>query len=255
MHPRFLLRALAAAALLEATALAGSFISDFSNPNQAGFTLTSNSATRPDGSRFEPLITDGHLVLTRSENSQVGTIILDDLDGGAAIGAFTARFKLQIGPGSGSAADGLAFSFGPDIDAEANFGEEGFGNGLVVSFDIYDNGGGEAPSIDVKYGGVTVAVAKSAKSDLVTGAFEEVEIQLNRAGTLNVSHRGHKVYENLALPKGSCTNKFGVLRLNPAIIEGPILRLDAWLIMVVTRVARPVQALQAGSTANPIMRE
>ncbi|MFO1500981.1 MAG: hypothetical protein U1G07_21760, partial [Verrucomicrobiota bacterium] len=178
---------LAIAGLAAWTANAGSFTSDFSNPNQNGFTLTSNSASRPDGSTFEPVVQDGHLVLTWNENSEQGTIIFNDLDAGAAIDSFTVRFKLQIGPGSGNPADGLAFVFGGDFDASANFGEEGTGNGLIVNFDTYDNGGAEAPAIDVKYNGATIASKKFAKADLVTGVFEDVEIQLTRNGMLNVS--------------------------------------------------------------------
>ncbi len=188
-----------------ATALAGSFTSDFSNPNQTGFTLL-GSGTRPDGNPFEPVIQDGHLVLMWNENGETGSIFFDDLDGGAAIESFTATFKLQIGPGTANAADGLSFVFGPDIDTSVVFGEEGIGNGLIVSFDIYDNGGGEAPAIDVKYAGATVATTKFAQSELVTSAFEDVEIKLNRNGTINVSHKGNIIYTNLVIPGFAPTN-------------------------------------------------
>ncbi|HVY71990.1 MAG TPA: hypothetical protein VHH73_18805, partial [Verrucomicrobiae bacterium] len=185
------------ACALAGSAFAGSFTNDFSNPTPSGFTLNGNSATRPDGSTFEPVITDGHLVLTYNENSEQGTIVLDDLDGGAPIESFTAKFKLQIGPGSGNPADGLAFCFGPEVDASANFGEEGVGNGIIVSFDIYDNGGGEAPAIDIKYNGAVVASAKFAKTNLVTSAFEDVEIKLARSGLISVSFKGQKVHDNV----------------------------------------------------------
>ncbi len=200
MQSKILKVALLATALAGTSALAGSFTSDFSNPNQSGFTLTSNFAARPDGSTFEPVITDGHLILTYNENSEQGTIVLDDLDGGAAIDGFTARFKLQIGPGSGNPADGTAFCFGSDITSDVNFGEEGSGTGVVVAFDIYDNGGGEAPAIEVKYGGASVAIAKFAKADMVTSQFEDVEIVLTRSGTLSVSYKGQKVHDNVLLP-------------------------------------------------------
>ena len=204
----YLTSALAVAATFAATAMAGSFTSDFSNPNQTGFTLVGNAATRPDGSTFEPVIQDGHLVLTWQEISEQATIFLDDLDGGAAIESFTAKFKLQIGPGSGNPADGVAFVFAPDLDISTSFGEGGAGTGLMVVFDTYDNGSGEAPAIDVFYGGATAAVAttKVAKADLVTGVFEDVTIQLNRNGTLNVSHKGNIIYTNLVIPGFAPTN-------------------------------------------------
>lgn len=192
------LLALGVLAVTGPAATAGSFTSDFSNPNQTGFTL--NGGVRPDGFTLYPAIENGHLALTYNENSQQASMVLDDLDGGLAIEAFVAQFKLQIGPGSGNPADGFSFNFGPDIDPYTTIGEEGTGNGIIVAFDIYDNGGGEAPAIDVKYKGATVATTKFAKADLVTSQFEPVVIELKRNGTLSVSHKGQAVYTDLVLP-------------------------------------------------------
>src|SRR5438876_12042919 len=91
----------------------------------------------------------GYVSLTDAINSQQGAMIVGDLDGGAAVAGFRANFKLRMGGGSGNAADGFSFNFADDIP-DANFGEEGTGTGLTIAFDIYDNGGGEAPAIDVK---------------------------------------------------------------------------------------------------------
>jgi hypothetical protein len=188
-------------ALAGASALAGSFTSNFSDPNQLGFVLTSNGAMRPDGvTPFTPVVENGHLVLTYNETGEIGTIVLDDLDGGQPIESFTAKFKLRIGPGSGNPADGTSFCFGPDINSTSNFSEEGTGTGIIVCFDIYDNGLGEAPAVDVKYGGATLATTKFAKADMVTSKFEDVFIQLTRAGTLNVGYKGQVLYTNLVLP-------------------------------------------------------
>jgi hypothetical protein len=201
MHKPKLRTAWAALLLAVAPVYAGTFNSDFSNPSQTGITLTSNSASRPDGSTFEPVIADGHLVLTWNENSEQGTIVLDDLDAGALIDGFTVSFKLQIGPGSGSPADGTSFAFGPEINEASNFGEEGTGTGVIVAFDIYDNGGGEAPAVEVKYGGNSIAIKKFAKADMVTGVFEDVQIQVTRGGTISVTYKGQKICENLMLPE------------------------------------------------------
>lgn len=199
-HPvqRHLVLASLAAALVGTTAFAGSFTSDFSDPFQTGFTL--NGGIRPDGFTPYPAIEDGHLALTYAENSEQASIVLDDLDFGQAIESFTAQFKLQIGPGSGNPADGTSFCFGPDINSFSNFNEEGTGNGIIVTFDIYDNGGGEAPAVDVKYGGATIAHTTFAKADMVTSQFENVFIQLTRSGTLNVGYKGAVLYTNLILP-------------------------------------------------------
>ena len=139
------LATLLASAVASLAAGAGSFTSDFSNPNQAGFTL--NGGTRADGVTPYPVIENGHLALTYNENSLQATIVVDDLDAGNAIEAFSVNFKLQIGPGTSNAADGTSFSFGPDVNSGSAFGEEGIGNGVIVAFDIYDNGSAEAPAI------------------------------------------------------------------------------------------------------------
>ncbi len=55
---------------------------------------------------------------------------------------------MRGGGGTATPADGFAFVLGDDA-ADGAFGENGAGSGLVVSFDTYDNGGGEAPAIDV----------------------------------------------------------------------------------------------------------
>ncbi|MCX8107338.1 MAG: Ig-like domain-containing protein, partial [Verrucomicrobiae bacterium] len=168
---------------------AGSFSSNFSDPNQPGFALNGSA-----------VIENGRLVLTYAQNSQQGTMILDDLDGGMPIESFTAKFKLKLGPGSGNPADGFSFCFGPDIFSFSNFGEEGVGNGLIICWDIYDNGGGEAPAVEVKFGGASIAITKFAKSDMVTGKYEDVEVKLNRNGTLDLTYKGQKLYQGLILP-------------------------------------------------------
>ncbi|MCZ7639745.1 MAG: immunoglobulin domain-containing protein [Verrucomicrobia bacterium] len=196
--PKPLLVASVAAVALASMASAGSFTSNFSDPNQLGFTL--NGGVRADGFTPYPAIENGYLALTYAENSQQGSIVLDDLDSFQAIESFTARFKLQIGPGSGNPADGVSFCFGPDITSFSNFGEEGTGNGVIVAFDIYDNGGGEAPAIEVKYGGAVIAGVKFAKADMVTSKFEDVSIQVTRSGLFHMGYKGQILFTNLILP-------------------------------------------------------
>jgi hypothetical protein len=184
--------------LMGSQALAGSFASDFSNPNQTGFTL--NGGTLADGVTPYPAIQNGYLALTYPENSLQASIVLEDLDAGLPIEAFTATFKLQIGPGSGNPADGLAFCFGPDIMPESKFNEDGTGNGVIVCFDIYDNGAAEAPAIDIKYGGQILATTKFTKADMVTSSFVDVDIRVTRNGTLSLTYKGQKLYDKLLLP-------------------------------------------------------
>lgn len=189
MRTRSVIASVAAAVLPTIVVTAGSFTSDFSDPWQLGYTL--------NGTAY---VEEGHCALTYAQNSQQGTIILDDLDGGWPIESFTAKFKLKIGPGSGNPADGVSFCFGPDVTSYSNFGEEGTGNGLIICFDIYDNGGGEAPAVEVKYGGASIAITKFAKSDMVTSKYEDVEVKLYRNGTLDLTYKGQKLCQGLILP-------------------------------------------------------
>lgn len=128
----------AAIAWAAATAFAGSFTSDFSNPAQSGITLI--GGTRANGDPY-PAIANGVLAITYAENSLSGAVILDDLDAGKAISAFTMSFKLRIGGGTSTPADGMSLFFGPDVPTAA-FGEEGPDgtSSLVIAIDTYDNG-------------------------------------------------------------------------------------------------------------------
>jgi hypothetical protein len=192
-----LLRA-AAIALATATGYAGTFTSDFSNPAQAGITLTTGVRANGDPS---PAIANGVLALTYAEGSLQGSAFLDELDPGQAVGAFNLNFKLRIGGGDSTPADGLSIYFGPEALTEP-FGEEGptDATGLVVIFDIFDNGGGEAPAIDIKYGGNIFAHAPFTVGNIQSDTFTTVSIVLKPNGTLDLSYKGQPVYSNLFIP-------------------------------------------------------
>ena len=123
MH-KSLFRLLAVFLLSGATAFAGSFTADFSNPNLTpGYNL--NVQFDASGDPY-PLVTNNQLILIYNEVSlPQSSIVINDLDGGAAIDSFTANFQMQIGPGSNPPADGVAFAFGPDILQQTTFGQEG----------------------------------------------------------------------------------------------------------------------------------
>jgi len=195
-----MLKPIAAFLLSGATAFAGSYSNTLGDPNNTtGFTLNGTGALA-DGMSWMPAIENGHLALTPNVNSLGGTIALDDLDAGQAIESFTAKFKLQFGPGSGNPADGLSFCFGPDINSGSNFGENGpgmSGGGLAVSFDIYDNGlvNGipDFVGISVWLNGVEFGAHPITKGELVNSQSEDVLIQLNRNGTLNMTWAGQTI--------------------------------------------------------------
>lgn len=190
-------RALGASILLATASLvslhAGTFSNNFNADPSAEVTLL-NAAKWVDlggGS--------GYVSLTDAVNSQSGTMVVPDFDAGATIGNFTANFKLAITPGSGNPADGFSFNWSTDLSGETS--EEGGGTGLTVAFDIYDNGGGEAPSIDVKVGGNVIAQKKMTKgdgsaTDIMTTGFAPVKIELKN-GLLNVDYKGQPIFASL----------------------------------------------------------
>jgi len=142
-----------------------------------------------------------YVILTENMGTQYGLLTVPDLDNGAAIGNFTATFNLQIGPGSGNAADGFSFNWGTDVPTSAGTlaWEDGAGTGLSINFDTYDNGGGEAPSIDIKVGGTVIRTKGFAKADMVTlppGHFVPVKIQYTN-GLVSVDFNGQSVYASV----------------------------------------------------------
>ena len=134
-------------------------------------------------------------------NGQAGFLVLDDLDGGQAVGSFVATFNLRTGSDTSTVlhGDGLSFSFGPDIPDEAfAFPEEGTGSGLRVSFDTFNNAGpaNEAPAIEVTFG--NQVVASRAVNYLSTGTgLVAVKIEVHPEGTLDVLFGTNTVFTNL----------------------------------------------------------
>src|SRR5262249_40597221 len=118
-----------------------------------------------------------------------------DFSSGAAINAFNATFKVELGPVGG--ADGLSLNWGTNITGIA--GEEGEGTGLTIAFDTFDNGGGEAPAIDIKWQGHTIAhSAVPFNYSAAYAAFVSVQITLTN-GLVTVSWNGTNVHSNVGL--------------------------------------------------------
>ena len=187
-----------ATALTAATTVAGTFTSDFSNPAQTGITLI--GGTRANGDPY-PAIANGVLAITYAENSLNGAVVFDNLDAGKAIESFTLSFKLRIGGGTSTPADGMSLFFGPDVPT-APFGEDGPADttSLVIAIDTYDNGNSEGPSIDVRYGGAVVASAAYSVGNILSETFAPVTLQLNANGTVNFNYKGVQVFTNLFVP-------------------------------------------------------
>jgi hypothetical protein len=140
---------------------------------------------------------DGVLHITDAINGASGAFVVDDLLGGAPLGSFTMDFSARVGGGTAPPADGFAVSIAGNLPAGTwPIAEEGEGNGLSVCFDIFDNGGGEAPAIDIKWQGATIA--HTSVPSLETGdAFVPVSIKLDPDGTLDLVVAGTPVYTDL----------------------------------------------------------
>jgi hypothetical protein len=161
---------------------AGTYVNDF-NTDSTGGTLF-GSAT----------LDSGNVRLTDDTDDQRGSFIIDDLDSGVPILSFLARFEMATGPGTSPPADGMSFIFGqlPSRD----FGEEA-PFGLNVSFDTFDNGGGEAPSIEVKFDGVVVSGGHFSIDPYTNGAFVPVAVSLDPDGTVDVTFNSMAIFSDL----------------------------------------------------------
>lgn len=138
------------ASILVVPAQAGVFTNKFNTDPGAAVALTGVAKWVDAGG----VGGSGYVSITDAVGSQQGGMIIPEIDPGKAIGGFRADFQIRIGGGSARPADGISFVFAPEVDDSSNFGEEGLGTGLVLSFDTWDNNGTDtAPAIDVKVGG------------------------------------------------------------------------------------------------------
>jgi hypothetical protein len=152
----------------------------------------------------------GGVKLTVNVNDQSGSFIVNDIAPGSRVCSMTAVYNVLIGGGTTTPADGMSFVWAEDL-ADGTFGEDGAGNGLVISFDTYDNvdgdpnnSAGEAPAIEVRYRGVSLGTNRVSTSFLNTdGQFLQVIIRVQSDGTLDVVYGNDVVFSNLRLPNWS----------------------------------------------------
>src|ERR1035437_2770069 len=93
------------------TASAGTSTANFTPGPPAGASLYGSAFVDttggPDGS--------GCLKMTTNAVSQTAGFIINDLDSGAAINAFTATFQLVLGSANATPADGFSFNYAGDV--------------------------------------------------------------------------------------------------------------------------------------------
>ncbi|MDF1785954.1 MAG: choice-of-anchor D domain-containing protein [Verrucomicrobiales bacterium] len=143
--------------------------------------------------------------------------------GGLAVDSWSTRFSLAL-LGGASPADGFAFNWG-EIPEDGFAAEEGFGTGLAVEFDTWDNAGEGAASgigIDISIDGGDVEngqmriEAGAPKNDnrffKFDGEFRDVEIIWNKTGEdtgeVSLTINGDKIYENLPVTGFSPTDAY-----------------------------------------------
>src|SRR5262245_39658613 len=113
-----------------------SFITDFNSGLPAGSAVYGNAIVDTSGG----VTNSGTLKVTRAINNQLGSYIVEDIAGGLPVTNFTISYSLNLGGVSsgGRIADGMSFCYGTDLP-NAAWAEDGVGNGLVITFDTWDN--------------------------------------------------------------------------------------------------------------------
>jgi len=185
-----------------ASAAGAQWCSDFNLGAPPGTSLFGNAFVDSSGGLGD----SGVLKLTTATNSQQGSFIVPSPSGMMPVEAFTVSFMAYIGGGTDPPADGLSVNFASDLP-DIPFGEEGAGTGLTIAFDTFDNTGeGEAPAIDVKWGGEVVG---SEPVFAVEDGFVEIVITLSEDGTVDVSWAGLAVHVGLPTGYTPIAGRFG----------------------------------------------
>lgn len=145
-------------------------------------------------------ITGGVLHLTDAVNGLDGHFRISNLGDGKAVKGATFKWRSLIGGGGGGGADGYSLNWAadlPETPAYFNPGEEGAGSGLTVTVDTFDNGGGEAPGIDIRWQSNQVAFASIPKDDPGGGAtflrknvFVDAEVTISKKGEATFTYDG-----------------------------------------------------------------
>jgi hypothetical protein len=166
-------------------------------------------------------VSAGTLELNTNATFQTGSFILNDPMPGQVVSNFTARFKIRVTPGTTPPADGFSFNWATDLP-DAAFGEDGAGTGLTIGFDTYDNGGGNAPAVNVIWNGTNVAHRLVDIAQLVTGTnFTDVFIRLNPDATLDLVYGCQSIYARQPIPglTGLTGARFGLGGRTGGLIE------------------------------------
>ncbi|MBI1840907.1 MAG: cadherin-like domain-containing protein [Verrucomicrobia bacterium] len=144
----------------------------------------------------------GVLELNPNAGGRAGAFLTADPAPGRFVQGFVALFKARISSVVSPPADGFSFNWAFDLPNGAySVAEEGEGSGLSVAFDTFDNGGGEAPAIDV-FWKRTLVIHRPVPIDfLVRGdSFFDVGIRVTPDGLLDLICGCESVFARLPIP-------------------------------------------------------
>jgi hypothetical protein len=202
--PKALVRSLLGAGLLAgAPVFAGSYTNNFDPTQGTDLTFGGNTVL----TAYLTNQPQNCVVLSDNNLQEQASITTPDFDNSQAIESFTATFQLELGPGTSPPADGVAFSFGPDVYAGAIYSETGATGpqDLVIWFHTWNNGpstvGGvtypvNAPAVNINFGGNQIGLVPIPMAEMVDSQFHNVSIQLTRAGKVSVVYLGQIIYTN-----------------------------------------------------------
>ena len=177
-------------------ALANYWTNNFATTTLTNATISGNTA-----------ITGGELVLHPNVLSQNGGLTV------AASGFNTNNHQISFkyinsGGGVANTADGMAFSFGDDVNALALTpnAENGTGTKLKIAFDSYTNGA-NTQGIYLMYNcnvvnqdPTTVGVLAYVANTSWIGSTSNVVVTINALGVLNMTINGTPIFTNVQLP-------------------------------------------------------
>lgn len=169
-------------------------------------------ASPPPGSQVSgsAYIADGFLRLTDAGNGLYGSFTTPAIS--TLVDSYDVSFKAAVGGGTccgdpttgnpNATADGFSVNIAADLPAPG-VAEDGEGTGLSICFDTWDNGGAEAPAIDIKWQGRFLAkypiqVAQAPAPAVPT--FKPVTISVGSAGNVTVTYDGMTIFDNFMLP-------------------------------------------------------
>ncbi len=135
---------------------------------------------------------NGVLQLTTTNINQNGQLIIPSP--GRPLRALHAEFDLLIG--GGNIGEGFSFNYASNATNTATSAAEGFGNGLSILVDTFNNGGEAVPNIGIKNGGVILG--EQVIPAVRNNSFNRFIIDVSASGLLTLKFNGTTV-TNLSL--------------------------------------------------------